>query len=108
MAYRNLPINEVFKFKDLIEVKDSQILSMGIGSHNISEFRIFSFSKDEEVKQEIYPLDTLYLCLEGELLIEEENKIILSKDEAIIVPRSIAHKIIALKDTKLLEIKTGD
>lgn len=108
MAYRNLPINEVFKFKDLIEIKDSQILSMGIGNHNKSEFRVFSFSKNEEVKQEIYPLDTLYLCLEGKLLIEEDKEIILNSDEAIIVLKDTAHKLIALEDTKLLEIKTGD
>lgn len=107
MAYRNLPSNK-FKFSEQIDVKENQILSIGIGAFKISEFRLFSFSKDEEVKQEIYPLDTMYLCLDGELYIEKDIPETLLKDEAIIIPKNIAHKLVAKNNTKLLEIKTGD
>ena len=107
MPYRHLP-NTKFKFTDQIDIKNNQILSMGIGSFKSSDFRLFSFSKDEEVKQEIYPLDTLYICLEGKLLIEKDNDEILQKDEAIIIKQGVSHKLIALEDTKILEIKTGD
>lgn len=107
MTYRNLPSNK-FKFSEQIDVKENQILSIGIGTFKISEFRLFSFSKDEEVKQEIYPLDTMYLCLDGELYIEKNIPETLLKDEAIIIPKNIAHKLVAKNNTKLLEIKTGD
>lgn len=107
MAYRNLPTNK-FKLHEQIDVKENQILSMGIGTFNTSEFRLFSFSKDEEVKQEIYPLDTMYLCLEGELYIEKDNPVTLFKDEAIVIKKKIGHKLIAKTNTKILEIKTGD
>lgn len=105
MAYKNLPNNK-FKLTEQIDVKDNQILSMGIGSFNSSEMRLFSFSKGEEVKQEMYPKDTLYLVLEGELLIEKEESVTLFKDETIIINAGINHKLIAKEDTKLLEIKT--
>ena len=107
MPYRHLPENK-FKLSEQIDIKDNQILSMGIGSFKTSDFRLFSFSKDEEVKQEIYPLDTLYICLEGKLLIEKENNETLEKDEAIIIKQGVSHKLIALENTKILEIKTGD
>lgn len=107
MAYRNLPSNK-FKFSEQIDVKENQILSMGIGTFTVSEFRLFSFSKNEEVKQEIYPLDTLYLCLDGELYIEKEKPETLFKNEAIIISKNVGHKLVAKTDTKILEIKTGD
>ena len=97
--------NNVVTLKELVNVKDNQILSLALSKTDNCDLRLFGMAKDEEIRNEVYPMDTMYLCLEGKIkIIEEDKENILDVGKAIAIPMGNKSHIIALENSKMFQI----
>ena len=105
MKYLKNISNESCNIKDIISIKKNQVISLALTKTVNSDVRLFSISSGEEIYNEKYEMDTIYLCLEGEILILENEieKVLLPNDMVAISLESKSH-IIAKKDSIMLQI----
>lgn len=102
---KNLPIDNPKKLGDLINYEKNQVVSMSLSNSEYSHMMLFSFPEGEMLEEEKYPLNTLYLAVEGEVIIKQGDKInILKEGEVFMVPADVFHEIGGKKAFKLLQI----
>lgn len=104
MKYLKNITNKEVNISDLIKVKDKQVISMALTNVKNTDIRLFSLSK-EEIFNEKYEMDTIYLCLEGNIIIDEYNiHHILNKNDMIAISSDIKSHIIAQDDSIMFQI----
>lgn len=105
MKYLKNISNKEINVNDLIKVIDKQVVSIALTNLKNTDIRLFSLSKEEEIYNEKYEMDTIYLCLEGEIIVDENNvQHKLNKHDMIAISSDSKSHIIAKVDSIMLQI----
>lgn len=105
MKYLKNISNKEININDLIKVIDKQVVSIALTSLKNTDIRLFSLSKEEEIYNEKYEMDTIYLCLEGEIIVDENNiHHKLNKNDMIAISSDGKSHIIAKADSIMLQM----
>lgn len=97
--------NEVKNISDIIPIKENQVISLALSKVDNSDIRLFSLSKEEEIYNEQYNMDIIYLCLEGEInIIENGISHVLNKNDLVAISLESKSHVIANKDSIMLQI----
>lgn len=106
--FKNVP-ETVESLGSMISIQRHQVVSMGLSKSEHCDIRLFAFADGEEVTQEIYPMDTMYLCIEGSMIIKKENEtVVLQSGECITIAQGISHSVHSNGDFKMLQIMLGE
>ena len=90
---------------DLISIYEYQVLSKALSDTKYTDIRLFSISKGEMIRNEIYPYDIIYLCLSGTLKVLKNNKeYILSQNDFLAVYIDDVSSLYGETDVKMLQI----
>lgn len=102
---RNLPTDQPKQFKDLIDIKENQIISMSLTTSDDIDMVVLSFPKGESISEETYFFDTLYYIIEGKLkYTDADNEFILYQGDVYVVKANKGHALECLEDLKILQI----
>ena len=105
MKYLKNISNKEINVNDLIKVKDKQVISIALTNLINTDIRLFSLSKEEEIYNEKYEMDTIYLCLDGIIIVDENNTHhILNKNDMIAISSDSKSHIIAKEDSIMLQM----
>lgn len=105
MKYLKNISNKEVNINELIKVKDKQVISIALTNLKNTDIRLFSLSNEEEIYNEKYEMDTIYLCLEGEIIVDENNiHHILNKNDMIAISIDSKSHIIAKTDSIMLQM----
>lgn len=106
---KNLPTQMSKPIKDLIDIRDGQVLSMALSNSEHVQMTVLSFSENEMVSEESYFGDTMYMILEGETLISiEDREIPLKAGDVFMVPAHTLHAIGSKHAFKILQITVNE
>lgn len=101
--------NEVSNVSDLISIKENQVISKALTKTKKSDVRLFSLSMGEEINNEKYEMDTIYLCLQGVIIVNENNvDKTLSTNDFIAISKDSKSHIIAKENSIMLQIMVGE
>lgn len=102
---RNLPYNEGKSLAEMIEILPHQVVSMALSKSEKIHMTLFAFAKGENISEESYLGDTVYLAVEGEVwIITDHQKIVLHPGEVVEIPSGILHAINSTDEFKMLQI----
>lgn len=102
---KNLPIKNPKKLKELIDYEKNQVISMSLSDSDHSNIMLFSFADGEILEEEKYSSNTLYLSVEGEVIIKQKDKTqILKEGELLMILANNFHEISGKGSFKLLQI----
>ncbi len=103
---KNIPIEEKLKLKDLVEVKEGQVISRTLVQNDAISITIFAFPKGEELSEHTSTGDALVFILDGEgEFIINKKPFKLKKEESIVMPADIPHAVKATDNFKMLLIQ---
>lgn len=106
---RNLPVEEAKQLSHLISVRPHQVVSMALTKSEKMQMTLFAFDRDESVSEEAYIGDTLYVCIEGMILIKiGENTVELQTGEVFCVEAGILHAVSGKDAFKMLQITVNE
>ncbi len=102
---RNLPIDNAKSLKDMIQVKPHRVISMALTKSNNVQMTLFAFDKGEDVSEESYFGDTLYMCVEGVIIIRlPQKEVRLNEGEVFMVQSEVLHAVAGEDSFKMLQI----
>lgn len=105
---RNLPVETPQSLKDMISIKPHRVVSMALTSSDNVHMTLFAFDKGEDVSEESYFGDTLYMSLEGVVIIKiQEKEVRLKEGEVFMVPAKTLHAVSGADGFKMLQITLG-
>lgn len=103
--FKNLPIDNAKSLKDMITVKPHRVISMALTKSDSVQMTLFAFDKGEDVSEESYFGDTLYMCVEGVVIIKlQEKEVRLQEGEVFMVQSEILHAVSGEDAFKMLQI----
>ena len=103
--FRNLPVHSAESLKAMIEVKTHRVISMALTKSDNVQMTLFAFDKGEDVSEESYFGDTLYMCVEGVVIIKLQEKTIrLREGEVFMVKSEKLHAVSGEAAFKMLQI----
>lgn len=106
---RNLPQEMPRAFKDLIEYKKNQIVSMALSESDHFQVFLFAFSDNETISEEEYFGDTMYHILDGETyLTQGDTKHHLKEGDVFSVAAHSVHSVGGKGPCKLLQITVSE
>ena len=105
MGLRNLPEEKAENLASLVEAKTHQVVSMSLSKNENVNISILAFSSGEDLSDESYPADTLYLVLEGSMeVVMENDSISVSQGQVLKVPAGKTHRLSAKESFKIMQI----
>jgi len=105
MSLRNLPEEKAENLASLIEAKPHQVVSMSLSKNENVNISLLAFSSGEDLSDEAYPADTLYLVLEGSMEVVMENaSISVGKGQVLKVPAEKVHRLSSNEPFKIMQI----
>ena len=105
MSLRNLPEEKAENLASLVEAKPHQVVSMSLSKNENVNISILAFSSGEDLSDESYPADTLYLVIEDSMEVVMENaSISVSKGQTLKVPKGKTHRLSAKESFKIMQI----
>ena len=101
---KNLP-EQTEKLENLIEIRPGEVVSMALSQVESVPMTLFAIPAGESLRSEMYPGDTLYLCLSGDLEIRREDSTLsLTSGDALVVPAMKSHAVDTKSGAKYLEV----
>lgn len=105
---RNLPVEKPQSLKDMISIKPHRVVSMALTSSDNLQMTLFAFDKGEDISEESYFGDTLYMCVEGVVIINiQEKEVRLKEGEVFKVSANTLHAVSGADGFKILQITLG-
>ncbi len=102
---RNLAVDNAVQLADSIQVKPHQVVSMSLSRSEHVQMTLFAFAKGEEVSEESYFGDTVYIGVEGEVRIQTDyREVKLQQGAATMVPSGVLHAVRGKDEFKMLQI----
>lgn len=109
MTLRNLPEDKPAELSNLIDVKAHQVVSMALSGSDHVNIVLLAFSADENVSDEIYSGDTMYLVLDGNMCVVSENeRINVCCGQAVKVAAGKSHRLESDNAFKIMQITVLD
>lgn len=103
--FRNLPTEAPQNLASLITPKQNQVISMALSKSDNFQMALFTFADKETVSEEAYNGDTIYLIVEGETIIsEEQREHHLKYGDVLCIPEGVLHAIGGKGSFKVLQI----
>lgn len=100
---KNVPIKEIFKVADQVEILGGQIVSKTIVQNKSHSITIFAFDKDEEISTHAAKGDAFVTVVEGKgKFIVDGEEYILEKGQSLIMPANIPHSVYGHEKFKML------
>lgn len=94
---------DVFKLKDLVELKDSKMDKKVLLESQNSALRLIALKKDEIIDTHTAKSDSAVYVLDGEIELHfTAQQFKLDKGEILMFKRDEEHKVLAKKDSKFL------
>lgn len=105
MGLRNLPEEKAKNLASLVEAKPHQVVSMSLSKNENVNISLLAFSSGEDLSDESYPADTLYLVLEGSIEVVMENaSFSVSRGQVLKVPAGKTHRLSSNESFKIMQI----
>lgn len=100
---KNIEPYKPIALEDIVEHTGRQIASKALINNEHTEIRFFSFAKGESIDKEYYPMDTLFLMIEGSLkvLYKDADEVTINAGEMIALEADIDYGVEALTDAKV-------
>lgn len=109
MTLRNIPEDKPAELTSLIDIKTHQVVSMALSKSEHVSITLLAFASDENVSDEIYSGDTMYLVLEGNMcVISDEKRINVNSGQIIKIPAGKSHKLESDNAFKIMQITIQD
>lgn len=103
--FRNLPVDHVVNFAQMIRIQPGRVVSMALSREEHCQITLLAFAAGESVSEEQYFGDTLYYVLEGEMpLTIQDREYVLRTGECMAVPAHVLHAVGGTTSFKLLQI----
>lgn len=104
--FQNIQPYSSVNMNEFVKHKQNAITSKSLVSQDRVEIRFFSMSMGEDIDKEYYNSETLFIVTEGKVKIvyNEENEVIVNSGEMIALESKIKYGLIALAESKLLNI----
>ena len=100
---KNVEQEEIFKFVDLVEQKDGQIVSKTLAQNKAVSVTVFAFSKGEEISTHESDGDALVNVIEGRGKFTIDGKeYILNAGESIVMPARKPHAVYGEENFKFI------
>lgn len=100
---KNVEHEEIFKFVDLVEQKDGQIVSKTLAQNKAVSVTVFAFSKGEEISTHESDGDALVNVIEGRGKFTIDGKdYILNAGESIVMPARKPHAVYGEENFKFI------
>lgn len=97
--------SKVFKFSELIDFSQNQIVSKILASIDGGLISIFSFAENESVSEQSNSEDIFIFVLEGDMSVEYKGKTYhAGTQEMIAIPRNTLHQVSSLSKSKVLQL----
>lgn len=94
---------DVFKLKDLVELKDTKMDKKVLLESENSALRLVALKKDEIIDTHTAKSDSAVYVLDGEIELHfNAQQFKLDKGEIVMFKRDEEHKVLAKKDSKFL------
>ena len=94
---------------EIISVHKNQVVSKALVDSDNTDIRLFSLYKGEVITNEIYPMDTMIVCLEGKMEVVIEGKPhTLSQNDMIRIEVGRDSSLKSLDDSIILQIMVKD
>lgn len=105
MSLRNLPEKTAEKLNSLVQAKPHQVVSMSLSKSENADITLLAFADGEDLSDEVYPRDTLYLVVEGSMsVVMQDGSVSLGAGEVLKVPAGKVHRLSAEKSFKIMQI----
>ena len=100
---KNVEHEEIFKFVDLVEQQDGQIVSKTLALNKAVSVTVFAFSKGEEISTHESDGDALVNVIEGRGKFTIDGKeYILNAGESIVMPARKPHAVYGEENFKFI------
>lgn len=108
-ALRNLPAVHPQAFASLIDIRPNRVVSMSLSRSKHGSIMLLAFAEGEFVSEEVYPGDTLYQVLEGEMpLTMNGSTLLLNAGEVLLVPAGVSHAIGGTSAFKVMQLTLNE
>lgn len=102
---KNLPTEKAQPLDHLIDIREHQVVSMSLSNSDHVRMTMLAFADGENVREEEYPGDTMYVLLDGEAYIyTKDQNYLLQKGETLMIPEGISHGVKGNGAFKLMQI----
>lgn len=99
---KNINVAEVLTLVDLVTYQDNQIVSKTLAQNPAISLTLFAFDQNEEISSHESEGDAMIVALDGEAEITiADEKFILKKGEAIVMPSKKPHAVYAKEPFKM-------
>ena len=102
---KNLPTEKAQPLDHLIDIREHQVVSMSLSNSDHVRMTMLAFADGEDVREEEYPGDTMYVLLDGEAYIyTKDQNYPLQKGETLMIPEGISHGVKGNGAFKIMQI----
>lgn len=102
---KNLPTEKAQPLDHLIDIREHQVVSMSLSNSDYVRMTMLAFADGEDVREEEYPGDTMYVLLDGEAYIyTKDQNYPLQKGETLMIPEGISHGVKGNGAFKIMQI----
>lgn len=102
-SIKNIDFSKVLEMEGLVEYNEGQVVSRTLSQGKNVSLTLFAFDNGEEISSHSSSGDALVYILDGEAEITiGDNKFNLKKGETIVMPKGIAHALLAVERFKML------
>ena len=102
---KNIDFAKVVELESLVDYQEGRVVSRTLAQGRPLSVTLFAFAKGEEISTHSAPGDAMVYILDGEAEVTVgEEKFVLKKGEAIVMPANIPHGLEARERFKMLLI----
>ena len=102
---RHLPTPAPESLNSLIQYRPNQVCSMSLYQSQEVQITLLAFDKEEGVSEELYPGDTLFFMVDGEMTLTAGAKEhLLKKGQVMAIPAGVLHSLKSAVSFKILQI----
>jgi len=106
---KNLTPAEVVRLADLVAYQPGQVVSQTLAQNDGGGLTLFAFPEGEGLSKHTSPADALVMVLDGEALIEIDDKpLTVAAGESIVMPANVPHALQAKQPFKMLLVLVKD